>query len=73
MTSLPEERRAIMRIDAVWQRIAGEGLPKRSQIDPTAFGTDWSHCLFIDLKVWNPKAAFRLSGEWLPRARLPEL
>ena len=49
MTTLPQERRLTTRVLTVWKRIAGKGFPKRSQVDPRAFGADWGHCLMIDL------------------------
>ena len=33
----------------IWKKIAGASFPRRAQIDPRDFGTDWSHCLMIDL------------------------
>jgi PAS domain len=48
------EHRLIMRVLARWRALAeGHALPRRSQIDPRAFGEDWRHCLLIDL---DPRA-----------------
>jgi hypothetical protein len=48
------EHRLIMRVLAHWRALAdGRGPPRRSQIDPRAFGEDWRHCLLIDL---DPRA-----------------
>jgi hypothetical protein len=45
-----EEQRLTMRILAVWRSLCqGSMLPRRSQINPLAFGADWSNCLLIDL------------------------
>ncbi len=71
VTSLPEERRAIMRIHAIWQRLAGEGIPKRSQIDPKAFGPDWVHCLFIELESETLQPRFSFPGSNLPDHPFP--
>ena len=71
VTSLPEERRAIMRIHAVWQRLAGNDIPKRSQIDPKAFGPDWCHCLFIELESGTPQPRFAFPGSSLPDHAFP--
>ena len=65
MTSFQDERRGTMRIHAVWQRIAREGFPKRSQIDPKAFGADWSNCLIIELDSGTPQPRFAYRGDSL--------
>jgi hypothetical protein len=49
MTDAALDRRLTTRVLNTWKRLAGSGFPRRSQIDPRAFGTDWSHCLMIDL------------------------
>ena len=49
MTDHLEERRAILRIHAVWQRLATRGLPSRSSLDPKEFGGDWSGCLIVPI------------------------
>jgi hypothetical protein len=49
MTDHPEERRAILRIHAVWQRLATHGLPSRSALDPKVFGDDWRSCLIVPI------------------------
>lgn len=49
MTSTSAERRLTARVHAVWKRLAGNGLPRRSQIDSADFGLDWANCLMIDV------------------------
>jgi hypothetical protein len=55
MTDHPEERRAILRIHAVWQRLAAHGLPSRSALDPKEFGGDWPSCLIVPIVDDNGK------------------
>jgi hypothetical protein len=43
------DRRLTTRVLNTWKRLAGSGFPRRSQIDPRDFGTDWSYCLMIDV------------------------
>jgi hypothetical protein len=71
VTSLPEERRAIVRIRAVWKSLAGDDIPRRSQIDPKAFGPDWAHCLFIELESGTAQARFSFPGSSLPNHAFP--
>lgn len=49
MTDHSEERRAILRIHAVWQRLAAHKLPGRADLDPKAFGDDWSCCTVVPI------------------------
>ena len=49
MTGHSEERRAILRIHAVWQRHTTHGLPSRAALDPKEFGNDWSSCLIVPI------------------------
>ena len=46
---LQDERRLTTRVLTVWKKLAGKGFPKRSQVDPRAFGPDWGYCLMIDV------------------------
>jgi hypothetical protein len=46
---LQQERRLTTRVLTQWKKIAGKGFPKRSQVDPRDFGSDWGHCLMIDI------------------------
>jgi hypothetical protein len=56
MTDQPEEeRRAILRIHAVWQRLAAHRLPGRSALDPNEFGGDWSSCMIVPIVGENGK------------------
>ena len=50
MTDHPEERRAILRIHAVWQRLAKDRLPSPSRLDPKDFADDWSNCLIVPIE-----------------------
>ena len=51
MTDHSEERRAILRIHAVWQRLAAHGLPSRSDLDAREFGADWSNCVIVPISI----------------------
>ena len=53
MTDQPEERRAILRIHAVWQRLAKDRLPSPSALDPKDFAGDWSKCLIVPIEHDN--------------------
>jgi hypothetical protein len=55
MTDHTEERRAILRIHAVWQRLATHRLPSRSALDAKEFGRDWSNCLIVPIGGDNEK------------------
>ena len=59
----PSERRLIVRVHTVWKKIAGGGMPRRSQIDPRDFGTDWSNCMLIDLDPVPTRSRFSHVGE----------
>ena len=65
MTTLQQERRLTTRVHAVWKKIAGSSFPRRSQIDPTEFGTDWAHCLMIDLDQVPARSRFSHVGNAL--------
>jgi len=82
MTDQPEERRAILRIHALWQRLAAHGLPSRAALDPKDFGSDWSSCVIVPIVAghggpvgfsetdFNPNIPQqRLAGTLLPLAR----
>ena len=49
MTTLPQERRLTTRVLTIWKKLAGKGYPKRSQVDPRDFGSDWANCIMIDI------------------------
>jgi len=65
MTTLQQERRLTTRVHAVWQKLAGTSFPRRSQIDPTEFGTDWAYCLMIDLDQVSARSRFSYVGNAL--------
>ena len=59
------ERRLVLRIHDAWQKAAGNSYPRRSQIDPTEFGADWSHCFMIDLDEKHACSRFSYLGSAL--------
>lgn len=65
MTSLQQERRLTSRVLTVWKKLAGAGFPKRSQIDPRAFGPDWANCLMIDIDSVPTNSRFSHVGSAL--------
>jgi hypothetical protein len=65
MTTPSSERRLTTRVHAVWKKIAGGGYPRRSQIDPRDFGTDWSNCMMIDLDQVTARSRFAYLGNAL--------
>jgi hypothetical protein len=71
-----QEQRLTMRILAMWRSLCrGEVAPRRAQIDPILFGSDWPHCVLIDLapKVQESRLAYVGSKlrdpSWLPLER----
>jgi len=62
MTTISEERRLTARVHAVWKKIAGTGLPRRSQIDPADFSLDWPNCLMIDVDQVPLRSRFSFVG-----------
>ena len=62
MTSTSAERRLTARVHAVWKRLAGNGLPRRSQIDSADFGLDWPYCLMIDVDEIPERSRFAYVG-----------
>src|SRR5262249_2978075 len=66
MTAPQQERRLTTRVHNVWKKVAGSSsFPRRSQIDPTEFGTDWAHCLLIDLDQVPARSRFSYVGNAL--------
>ena len=59
----PTERRLIVRVHTVWKKIAGGGMPRRSQIDPREFGADWANCMLIDVDPVPSRSRFSHVGE----------
>jgi len=64
MTDHTEERRAIVRIHAVWQLHAQRRIPSLAEVDPKEFGEDWSNCsvMQIDAGSARPHASFSENG-----------
>ena len=62
MTETTDERRLTARVHAVWKKLAGTGLPRRSQIDPADFGLDWPNCLMIDVDQVPQRSRFSYVG-----------
>jgi hypothetical protein len=62
MTTGSEERRLTARVHAVWKKLAGTGLPRRSQIDSADFGLDWANCLMIDVDQVPQRSRFSYVG-----------
>jgi hypothetical protein len=65
MTESPLDRRLTVRVQTAWKKNAGTGFPRRAQIDPRDFGTDWSHCLMIDLDPVTSRSRFAHVGSAL--------
>jgi hypothetical protein len=61
-TMSSDERRLTARVHAVWKRLAGSGLPRRSQIDSADFGLDWANCLMIDVDEVPERSRFSYVG-----------
>ena len=62
MTMSSDERRLTARVHTVWKKLAGTGLPRRSQIDPADFGIDWTNCLMIDVDQVPQRSRFSYVG-----------
>ena len=60
--TLQQERRLTTRVLTVWKKIAGKGFPKRSQVDPRAFGSEWGYCLLIDVDPKPERSRFAFVG-----------
>ena len=59
------DRRLTTRVLNIWKRHSKSGFPRRSQVDPRDFGTDWSNCLMIDLDPDLSKSRFSYVGRGL--------
>ena len=59
------DRRLTTRVHNIWKRHSKTGFPRRSQIDPRDFGTDWANCLMIDLDPDLSKSRFSYVGRGL--------
>ena len=71
MTTLPQERRLTTRVLTIWKKIAGKGFPKRSQVDPRDFGSDWANCVMIDIDKIPGNSRFSHVGNGLRDATWP--
>ena len=65
MPTTTAERRLIARVQQIWQKAAGRSYPRRSQIDPAAFGADWANCFMIDLDETTSRSRFSHLGNAL--------
>jgi hypothetical protein len=63
MSKLASERRQSLRVLAVWRSIAGDGFPRRSQVDPNLFGGDWANCLIVDVDPVIERSRIAFLGE----------
>lgn len=59
------DSRLTVRVRKVWEALAADGIPRRSQIDPKAFGADWANCFMIDLNSKVPQSRFTYVGNAL--------
>jgi hypothetical protein len=60
------DRRLVMRVLAGWRELAdGRPLPRRSQVDPRRFGSDWAQCLLIDVDPQPERSRLAFIGEGL--------
>lgn len=60
------EQRLTMRILAIWRTLCRGPLPpRRSQIDPHLFGSDWSYCMLIDVDPTLPHSRLSYIGNAL--------
>ncbi len=71
MTSLNQERRLTTRVLSAWKKIAGKSFPKRSQVDPRNFGSDWGYCLMIDVDDVPANSRFSHVGNALRDSTWP--
>ena len=65
ITDTPIDSRLTVRVFEVWKKLAADGLPRRSQIDPKEFEPDWSNCFMIDLDPELSKSRFSYVGNSL--------
>jgi hypothetical protein len=50
MTMKDREQRLTMRVLSTWRTLCrGTQPPRRAQIDPMLFGSDWANCMMIDI------------------------
>ena len=80
-TEVSLDSRLTVRVRNIWNKLAAHGIPRRSQIDPRSFGSDWSNCFMIDLSPEVSQSRFGYVGNalqdltWanMERATLSEL
>lgn len=65
MSEISLDSRLTVRVLQVWKKLAGAGLPRRSQIDPRDLEPDWSNCLMIDLDPAISQSRFSYIGKAL--------
>ena len=66
MEQRTDDRRLVMRVFSRWCDMAGgQGLPRRSQIDPRHFGQDWANCLLIDVDPQPHRSRLAFIGDQL--------
>ncbi len=70
MTDQSDERRAIIRIHSVWERLAKGRFPSQSDIDPKHFDADWSSCVFIKIDSAGAEPRASLSDRSLDQKRI---
>jgi hypothetical protein len=63
MIRLVSERRQSLRVLAVWRSLAEDGFPRRSQIEPQLFGSDWANCLMVDVDPMVERSRIAFLGE----------
>jgi hypothetical protein len=68
------EPRLVLRVLSVWRTLCkGSTPPRRSQIDPMLFGTDWASCLLIDLDPTVERSRLSYVGAHLRDPTWPAL
>lgn len=68
------EQRLILRVLARYRSLCGEAaLPRRAQIDPRLFGSDWRNCLLIDIDPQLECSRFAFVGDGLRDPSWPTL
>ena len=63
MSHTAADRRLIVRVHEVWKRTAAGAPPRRSQIDPREYGSDWTNCAMIDLDPVPARSRFAHVGD----------
>ena len=56
MSDHTEERRAIVRIHAVWQQRAQHRIPSLAEIHPKDFGKDWANCSVMQIEAGTARS-----------------